>query len=495
MIKKGFLPFFVLLLLAGCNQTEKKNSLTSSLSSSTPKISSSSSSNSELVTNIRDFEFVENEDHTLSIQKYNNFLPKRVCLPDEYLGKPITGILSGAFASSGGIETIVISKNIKNIASDAFISCLTITNFEADTENAFFQAENGLLYNKEKDALLFCPTKREGIEVASTITKIGDGAFQYYRGTSIQLNEGLLEIGASAFANTAFLETITIPNSVQLIKENAFYLSGIRSIKLGTGMNRLTSQTFMNCTNLTELTIPGTIKTIENSAIRNNLKLKTLTFNEGVETIANGACPDNAVQTLNLPTSLRTIGDNAFIRNRSLLTVDIPEGVIHIGNGAFSYCEQLTELSISSTIQTIGYSIAAYDRNLKTIQVDSQNQYFISLDNVLYSIDCTRLLVFPAYHSAFEYVVNSNVTSIDREAFTYLLRLTKVVLPASIQFIGAYAFRMSNTLTTLEYLGNQNQFKNITYKETIDEIDITCFEASYISSIHCQDGDLNVNEL
>ena len=105
------------------------------------------------------------------------------------------------------------------------------------------------------------------------------------------------------------------------------------------------------------------------------------------------------------------------------------------------------------------------------------------------------MLVFPAYHSAFEYVVNSNVTSIDREAFTYLLRLTKVVLPASIQFIGAYAFRMSNTLTTLEYLGNQNQFKNITYKETIDEIDITCFEASYISSIHCQDGDLNVNEL
>lgn len=499
MSKKGFLPFFVLLLmLASCNKTENKNKISSSSSlssSSSIEESSSSLSSSELQTNIRDFEFELNEDDTYSIKKYNNYQPKRVVLPDEFNNKPVTGILGSAFVSSGGIETIVISQNIKTISSDAFMSCLTITNFEVANDNEFFKAESGILYNNTMDSLLFCPTKRDNIEVANTIKKIGDGAFKYYRGKKVILNEGLLEIGSSAFANTSFLENITIPNSVITIKDSAFYLSGIQSVTIGTGIDRLQSQTFMNCTNLVNLTIPGNVKVIENNAIRNNLKLQTLVFEDGVETLKNGACTDNTITSLTLPSSLRTIGDNVFIRNRNLEQVSIPEGVISIGNGAFSYCEVLEKISIPSTVQTIGYSLLAYDKNLRTIEVSNDSTYFKSVDNVLYSYDLTRLLVFPAYNTSTEYVVNENTTTIDREAFTYLVRLTKLTIPSSIEFIGAHAFSASITLTSLVYLGNQDDFKNITYKETIDEIEITCFEAGYISVIKCQDGDLNVSTL
>ena len=492
MKKLRILPLLIIGLLVSCqNESNSSNGLSSNSSSNNTSLISSH----EEVTKITDFEFEENSDGTLSIKKYKNYLPKRVILPDTYQNKKITGILSAAFSSSGGIETIVISRYIENIDKDAFISCLTITSFEVDENNINFIAKDGILYNKKGDELVFCPTKKDNVEVLNNVKKIRDGAFQYYRGKNIKLNEGLEEIGSFSFSSSAFLEKITIPNSVKKMGESAFNLSGIKSIILGSGISSLEDSTFYKCSNLESLIIPGNIKVIKDGAICYNTKLKTLTFEDGVETIESGACTDNSEVSLSLPTSLKSIGDNAFIRNANLSEVNIPEGVKSIGSGAFSYCEQIKKISISSTVESIGYSLMAYDKNLKTIEVSNDNKYFTSSNNVLYSHDLKRLLVFPALHEVTEFEVQDNVTTIDREAFTYLIRLTKLILPKSISFIGALAFRESNALTDFNYSGSKDDFKKITYKEVIGEEEVNCFTLSSINVIKCQDGELNVNEL
>lgn len=489
MKKNRFLPFLALLLLFSCGNTKSSNLSSSSVDNS------SFNSSSELPTLISDFVFQDNEDQTLSIKKYNNSKPKRVVLPNEYKGKKITGILDYAFLSSGGIETIVISDNIKDIASKAFDSCLTITSFEVSNNNPYFMAKDDILYSKDGTELMCCPTKIDNVVVKQNVKKIHDGAFSYYRGTKITLNEGLLEIGESAFFNSSNLDSLTIPNSVKDIKSSAFNLSGIKTIQIGTGISKLSAYTFMKCPNLTELKIPGNVKVIEKDAIRDNTKLKTLTFEEGVEILEGGSCVDNTITSLTLPKSLKSIGENAFIRNRSLEEVSIPEGVKSIGNGVFSYCESLKKISISSTVEEIGYSLLAYDKNLKTIEVSENNQYFKVVDNVLYSKDASRLLVFPSYNEKTSYQVMDNVKKIDREAFSYLVKLESLTIPNSINFIGANAFKASSKIKELQYLGTKDEFKKIIYKEKINEIETTCFEGSYIEKIKCSNGDLNVNEL
>lgn len=63
----------------------------------------------------------------------------------------------------------------------------------------------------------------ESIEIPSSVRKIGKYAFFNCKSLNkIILNEGIVELGESSFANNESLESITLPNSLKTIKSNAF---------------------------------------------------------------------------------------------------------------------------------------------------------------------------------------------------------------------------------------------------------------------------------
>lgn len=195
--------------------------------------------------------------------------------------------------------------------------------------------------------------------------------------------------------------------------------------------------------------------------------------------------------SLILPESVTSIGDNCFYNCKKLTKFYAP-GVTTLKTGALYVCESLTEITLADEMEKIeslafGYcykiteltlnaklienNIVPYDRNLgiinlgpivekieegafknttalKTISISDNNTNFMVVDNLLYSIDGTRLLRCPPALENEEITLDNRVTSIDEYAFAYSENLKKVTL-SNIEIISSDTFTNMKSLTTV----------------------------------------------
>ncbi len=112
---------------------------------------------------------------------------------------------------------------------------------------------------------------------------------------TIDMHEGVTNIGDYAFRNCSSLQGITIPNSVTNIGGQAFQgCTSLQNLTIGNEVTNIPSGAFQGCTNLKEVTIPDTVERIQTSAFANCENLQTVVIGEGVTTIENGVfenCP------------------------------------------------------------------------------------------------------------------------------------------------------------------------------------------------------------
>lgn len=80
----------------------------------------------------------------------------------------------------------------------------------------FLNNDAGTLPSSQNDQLV------NSIYLPNSVDTINERGFKHFRGTRISLNEGLLSIGANAFASTPNLVEIIIPASVTTISAGAF---------------------------------------------------------------------------------------------------------------------------------------------------------------------------------------------------------------------------------------------------------------------------------
>ena len=108
------------------------------------------------------------------------------------------------------------------------------------------------------------------------------------------------------------------------------------------------------------------IRKIDSQAFR-LVKMTSLTIEDGVESIETQAfmyC--QSLTEVTLPSTLKSIGTYAFYNCNLLRSLVIPEGVESIGSSAFAYCYGLTDVTLPSTLQSIGEQAFAskYLKNL-----------------------------------------------------------------------------------------------------------------------------------
>lgn len=89
---------------------------------------------------------------------------------------------------------------------------------------------------------------------------------------------------------------------------------------------------------------------------------------------------------------------------------------------------------------------------LSNIEVDANNQYFCSIDGVLYSKDKTELVFVPSALIDGTFKIPGHVTKIGSHAFSSSGKLTTIVIPDSITTIGDWAFYDCNSLVSV-YIG------------------------------------------
>ena len=141
-------------------------------------------------------------------------------------------------------------------------------------------------------------------------------------------------------------------------------------------------------------------------------------------------------------------GDAPWYNSRSsITTVIIKEGVISIGDAAFYDCTALTSVTIPNSVSSIGYGVFYHCIALKTIDVSADNNYYCSIDGVLFNKSKTILIEYPGGKQG-DYTIPNSVTDIGY-AFSYCIALTSVTIPNSVTTIGNSAFNNCSSLTSV----------------------------------------------
>ena len=173
-------------------------------------------------------------------------------------------------------------------------------------------------------------------------------------------------IGEGAFYNCENLASPTLPTSLRTLVKSAFqYCRNITTIVLPDGVASIPESCFDGCSSLESVTIPEGVTTIGGAAF-SGCNLKALTLPESLETVGSSAFRSNqSLKSVNIPAKVKTIEEHAF-ESCGLTDLVIPEGVQTIGDRAFRG-NSLQNLTLPSTIKTIGYYAFGNNNNLKSI--------------------------------------------------------------------------------------------------------------------------------
>ena len=344
----------------------------------------------------------------------------------------VISIGDNSFESCFSLTSITIPSSLTCIGKRAFDRCSRLRLHIENNQHYFI--EDDILYEKKTNTLIWCPKHVKEVIVPSSVTCIGDCAFERCDSlTSITIPSSVISIGDSAFGGCDSLTSITISSSVTCIGKNAFD----------------------RCSKL-RLHIENNQHYFIEDDILYEKKTNTLIW-----------CPKHVKEVI-VPSSVTCIGDCAFERCDSLTSITIPSSVISIGDSAFGGCDSLTSITISSSVTCIGKN--AFDRCSKLrLHIENNQHYFIE-DDILYekktntliwcpkhvkevivpsSVTCIGDCAFESCHSLTSITIPTSVISIGDSAFEYCHSLANITIPASVTCIGDSAFGGCDSLTSI----------------------------------------------
>ena len=153
-----------------------------------------------------------------------------------------------AFWNCRNLKSLVIPKSVTRIGYNPFGGCNSLV---IENLSPFFKIENGVLINKEKSELIYCPNT----SISETFT----------------IPESVISIGSNSFTSCVNLKKLVIPSNITIIERG----------------------TFSGCINLSSIKIPHTVKFIGKWAFGHCKSLKTVEISRNtlIEDFAFAECP------------------------------------------------------------------------------------------------------------------------------------------------------------------------------------------------------------
>lgn len=111
-----------------------------------------------------------------------------------------------------------------------------------------------------------------------SVTEVYAYAFKYSEATSIFLPSSINVIEDNVFSHCTKLETFTIPDNVTRIQDGTYISSGLKSIEIPEGITEIGGQAFAYCNSLESVTLNNGLRTIDFMAFQSCKKLTAITF-------------------------------------------------------------------------------------------------------------------------------------------------------------------------------------------------------------------------
>jgi len=187
---------------------------------------------------------------------------------------------------------VTLPNSVTSIGSGAFAFCGGLMPIKVAADNPHFISVDGVLFNKDKTALIHYPRSRAGpYVIPDGVTSIGYRTFALCDSlTSVTIPNSVTSIGKEAFYDCGNLTSVTIDNGVTTIEELAFAACGVTSITIPNSVTHIGNSAFSGCYNLTSAVIPDSVTHIGDYAFSHCRSLKSVTIPNGVTSIEQGIC-------------------------------------------------------------------------------------------------------------------------------------------------------------------------------------------------------------
>ncbi|MBO5250217.1 MAG: leucine-rich repeat protein, partial [Muribaculaceae bacterium] len=478
------------------------------------------------VESISGLSFLDSPIETLYLGRNTSdaFMQGKTSLKELTIGNTVTTIGANAFSGCTGLTSVTIGNSVTTIGSHAFSGCtglteVSIPNSVTSIDWYVFDGCTGLTSVTIPNSVTSIGTGAfngctglTSVAIPNSVTLIGEGAFGGCTGlTEVNFNaENCAYMGSStspAFRNCTNLKTINIGNEVKTIPNYAFRgCSGLMSVTIGNSVNSIGEKTFEGCNKIVVVNSHNTTAptgapfedVVKQSAILNvpSSAIASYQSTEGWKDFAN-------IREMAMNGNYDFEVDGIYYRIISLtdLTAEvvakddtyniysgevvIPESVsyrnrefkvISIDAMTFSYCSELTSLTIPQTVTTVGKLALNGCTGLKSLIIADSNTDLVtngSFDSLAYetlylgrkaSVNFKSLtdlkvitlaggVTFISY-SAFlgctgltTVTIGDSVTSIDEGAFYGCTGLTSVTIGNSVTSIDEYAFAGCSNLS------------------------------------------------
>lgn len=309
-----------------------------------------------------------------------------------------------AFDGKKSLKTIILPSNLTTISSYAFRSCglisITFPNTVSNLEYYAFQS-------------------------CTSLTSVTFGDYILYYGEEVFMNcDNLIQLNVqSGNANYSVLDGVIFnKDKTNLVR---FPVSKAGNYIIPSTVTSISSSAFAGCRKITGVTIPNTINIID----------------------ANVFMQCSSLESIIIPNSVKEISSNAFAFCSNLNNLTIGNSVTKIGIGAFRCCTKLTSVQIPSSVTTIE-RLAFSECSISDFTVQTDNQYFSTIDGVLYDKNKTILVQYPTGKQG-EYIMPNSIISIPNNAFTGCSGLTNITIGNSVRSIGEVAFDGCKGLTNI----------------------------------------------
>ena len=182
----------------------------------------------------------------------------------------------------------------------------------------------------------------------------------------------------------------------------------------------------VNYNGTTNITIPSTVRNGYTNRTYNVIRIADWAFSR---------C--QTLKTVSISSSVKSISKGAFYDCPALTTVNIPNSITSIGENAFSECTQLTSAVIPNSVTSLGESAFHNCRGMTTL----------TIGNSVPSIGATT---FYGCKSLTTVTIPNSVKTIDLMAFSNCTGLTSVTLPNALTSLGDGVFSSCTSLTSVE---------------------------------------------
>lgn len=330
-------------------------------------------------------------------------------LEEVVLGKGLTAVDEYSFAGCTGLKQITIPENVQSIDAQAFAGCVNLTDIYIPAtvtgiaEDAFLNCDNVTIHADE-----------------------GSVAAQFAQKLAEQKNRDPLVTAAPVQTPTAVsrpdTQATTEPVSTATPAPVATPVPG-----------NVLGSTIIVGNHALVMVHPGEEK-VQQGYTEPEAGQETGEEQDITAETENGKIPEwmyyrnQSVSAVTIPEGTTEIGRFAFSRS-SLRTVTIPEGVTVIDYAAFYHCDNLDNVILPDTVNTVGAKAFTHTGWLDDFEENSMDDFLISGD------------ILVAYKGNLpEIVIPDGVRVIAEEAFRNHTELKKVHLPASVTDIGNDAF-------------------------------------------------------